>query len=278
MGPYSQAIAMLTPKKQKSQGGQFLALLREVRKTLDGYADYLAKKNGIPRDARPRFLLSVAAPTGESNYKNIPPREVAEELDFVSLMGYDFAGSWDKTTGCASNLAPSKSNPKSTPFDTESVIQNYLRTGVPSSKLNLGMPLYGRAFTNAVGLGQTYNGIGKGTWEAGMYDFKDLPLNEANEYWDQEAYATYSYDNSTGMLVTYDTKDLALAKTKYIKKNGLGGGMWWEVSGDKTSEGSIISNVANELSGVDGKGIESKLNWLCYLDSSYDNVKSRFKA
>jgi hypothetical protein len=106
------------------------------------------------------------------------------------------------------------------------------------------MPLYGRAFTNTAGLGQPYKGLGAGTWEAGVYDFKDLPLAGATEYWDQVAYATYSYDNATGMLVSYDTLDLALTKVDFIKQNKLGGAMWWEVSGDRNDSGSIISGVS----------------------------------
>jgi GH18 family chitinase len=106
------------------------------------------------------------------------------------------------------------------------------------------MPLYGHAFTNTTGLGQPYNGNGKGSFEAGIYDFKDLPLEGATEYWDEEAYATYSYDNSTGMLISYDTVELALTKVDYIQQNKLGGAMWWEVSGDKTGGGSIITNVS----------------------------------
>jgi chitinase len=159
------------------------------------------------------------------------------------MQAYDYAGSWDNVTGHASNLAPSKSNPKSTPFNTESVIKYYVANGVPSNKINLGMPLYGRAFTNTAGLGQPYKGVGTGTWEAGVYDFKDLPLAGAREYQDDEAMATYSFDNSTGMLISYDTVKMALKKVDYIKQHKLGGAMWWEVSGDRNDTGSIVSNV-----------------------------------
>jgi chitinase len=124
------------------------------------------------------------------------------------------------------------------------VIKEYIAAGVPSIKLNLGMPLYGRAFTNTAGLGQPYKGVGQGTWEAGVYDFKDLPLAGAHEYTDEEAEATYSYDNSTGMLVSYDTVKMALTKVDYITQNNLGGAMWWEVSGDRNDSGSIISSVS----------------------------------
>ncbi|KAH5214995.1 hypothetical protein HBI62_181820 [Parastagonospora nodorum] len=260
------------------QGREWLALMQEVRQALDTYADDLSRDKGYAKEARPHFLLSIAAPAGADNYNKLPLREMAEVLDMVNLMAYDYAGSWDNVTAHASNLAPSKSNPKSTPYDTNSVISHYISAGVPSSKINLGMPLYGRAFTNTAGLGQPYNGIGKGTWEAGVYDFKDLPLQGATEYFDREAYATYSYDNSTAVLVSYDTVDMALAKVKYIKQNKLGGAMWWEVSGDRNDSGSIISNVVREMSGADGRGIESKPNWIYYPDSQFDNVKGGFKG
>lgn len=120
----------------------------------------------------------------------------------------------------------------------------YLASGVPASKLNLGMPLYGRAFTETDGLGKAYNGIGTGSWEKGVYDFKDLPLRGAKEYYDDEAGATYSYDEETRMLVSYDNVDMAMRKVEYIKKNNLGGAMWWEVSGDKKGEESIITNAS----------------------------------
>lgn len=124
------------------------------------------------------------------------------------------------------------------------MIEAYLAAGVPSAKLVLGMPLYGRSFANTDGPGQPYDGVGKGTWEAGAYDFKDLPLPESKVYYDDQAKATYSYDNATRMMISYDTVELALLKVDYIKKHKLGGAMWWEVSGDLTDNRSIIANVS----------------------------------
>jgi chitinase len=39
-----------------------------------------------------------------------------------------------------------------------------------------------------------------------------------------------------------------------------------------------LAQVVSKMSGSDGKGIESKANWLHYPDSMYDNVKNGFKA
>lgn len=204
----------------------------------------------------------------------MPLRELSQVLDFINLMAYDYTGSWEKTSGHAQNLYKSNSNPDSTPYNTHDVVQAYFNAGVTPSKINLGMPLYGRAFTNTAGLGKPFNGNGKGSWEAGVYDFKDLPLPGAQVFYDQEAGATYSYDKGTGMLVSYDTVDMALKKTDWLKKTGLGGAMWWEVSGDRYDGTGLIDNVVASLRGSDGNGIQQRSNWLRYPDSEFDNIKA----
>lgn len=256
------------------QGGQFLDLLKAIRSALDAYADTLIFEDDHGSSEQPHFELSIAAPAGESNYKNMPLGEISKVLDFINLMAYDYAGSWDKTSGHAQNLYKSNSNPASTPYNTYDVVQAYFDAGVAPSKINLGMPIYGRAFTNTAGLGQPYNGNGKGTWEAGVYDWKDLPLPGATVYYDQEAGGTYSYDNSTGMLISYDTVGMALKKTNWLKKSGLGGAMWWEVSGDKYDGSGLIDNVVASLGGKDGSGMQQQSNWLRYPDSKFDNIKA----
>jgi chitinase len=101
-------------------------------------------------------------------------------------------------------------------------------------------------------LGLPYNGIGLGSFEAGVYGFKDLPLAGAVEMYDSEAGASYSYHEGSGMLVSYDTVDMALKKVDYVKKMGLGGAMWWEISGDKNGTGSIVTNVSTPAEGAMG--------------------------
>lgn len=36
---------------------------------------------------------------------------------------------------------------------------------------------------------------------------------------------------------------MARRKAHYIKQHQLGGAMWWELSGDRSDNGSIIANV-----------------------------------
>lgn len=69
-----------------TQGGQLLALLREIRSKLDEYADTLVYGDDYGNEEKPKFLLSIAAPAGEKNYRNMPLKEIAEVLDFINLM------------------------------------------------------------------------------------------------------------------------------------------------------------------------------------------------
>lgn len=72
--------------QSKEQGNLFLLLLREIRRALDDYADYLGQDKGYAKEARPHFLLSIAAPAGADNYGNLPLRDMAETLDMINLM------------------------------------------------------------------------------------------------------------------------------------------------------------------------------------------------
>lgn len=253
------------------QGQQLLLLLQEVRCAMEAYADQLASSN--PDGTRPHFVLSIAAPAGESNYKNMPLGALAQVLDFINLMAYDYSGSWEKHASHQAALFPSTSCPPSTPFNTDAVVSAYTAQGVPASKLVLGMPLYGRAFANTTGLGQGFQGTGAGSWEQGVWDYKALPQAGATEHYDDEAGASYSYDGSTKTLVSYDTLDMARRKAAYVKERGLGGAMWWELSGDRQDAGSIVQNVANDFG-----TLEQGLNCVYYPDSQYENLRKGFAA
>ena len=165
-------------------------------------------------------------------------------LDFWNLMAYDYAGSWDQNAGHQSNLYPSKSDPSSTPFSTAKAVEYYKTQGIASTKIVMGMPLYGRAFASTDGAGQPFSGIGEGSWEKGIWDFKALPQQGAKVIMDKDVGASWSYDAEKRLMISYDTAELAKQKAQYIKKENLGGGMWWEASGDKKGGDSLIGTVS----------------------------------
>jgi chitinase len=228
--------------QNETQGRQLLALLKEIRVAMDNYARSLTQYGNQPH----HFELSIAAPAGKSNYKNLPLRELSQNLDFINIMGYDFSGAWDKVSGHQANLYKSKSCPSCTPFAMDDVVNDYIGAGVSPEKIVYGMPLYGRAFADTDGFGKPYSGVGPGSWENGIWDFKVLPQPGAKEYYDKESGASYSYDNNSRTLISYDTVGSAITKTQYLQSKGLGGAMWWELSGDKPNvQDSIVHNVSH---------------------------------
>lgn len=138
------------------------------------------------------------------------------------------------------------------------------------------MPTYGRAFLTTDGLGQPYQGVGSGSWQIGVYDDKELPLEGAEIFYDEEAEATYSYDSQEKMLVSYDTVEMVERKARWIQTEGLGGGMWWESSADNHGNESLVANVVKILTGPEGNGMQIRYNCLNYSGSQYENLRKGF--
>ena len=239
----------------------FVLLLKTCRQALDDYAAQSAPGY--------HFLITIAAPAGSQHYSVMDLPAMDPLIDAWHLMAYDYAGSWDSTSGHQSNLYSNGNNPQSTKFSTEQAVRDYMARGIPSDKIVLGLPLYGRAFEATEGLGQSYNGIGPGSIQAGVYLYKDLPRPGAKEMYDDVAQASYSYDAITKELVSYDTVDSALAKAKYLVQRGLGGAVFWEASGDKSGGKSLVSTVAGHM----GK-LDTERNLLSYPASQYDNIRA----
>ncbi|GAB1310516.1 Chitinase 4 [Madurella fahalii] len=243
-----------------AQAQDYVLLLRTCREALDAYAAEHAPGY--------HFLLTIAAAAGPQNYNTMDLAAMDPLLDAWHLMAYDYAGSWDSTSGHQSNLYASAANPASTKFSTEQAVRDYLAHGVPAHKLVLGLPLYGRAFEATTGLGQPYSGIGEGSIQSGVWLYKDLPRPGATEMYDDVAMASYSFDAQKGELISYDTIRSAVAKAGYVVGKALGGTVFWEASGDKTGEGSLVATVAEVM----GK-LDKSVNLLSYPVSRYDNIR-----
>ncbi|KAF9115783.1 hypothetical protein BGX27_006394 [Mortierella sp. AM989] len=240
----------------------YVSLLRELRQAMDQYA--AEKGDPVP------YLLTGAMPCGESQYSLLRLNEMNQYMDAFYLMAYDLAGSWSDAAGHQSNLYGGQ-------VSVHKAVQHYISQGIPSHKVVVGMPIYGRMFQNTDGVGQKFDGIGAGTWEQGVYDYKQLPLPGAVEYYDSESVASYSYDSTKRELITYDTPLVIDRKAEYIARHQLGGAMFWESSSDQTE------NPDRNLIGAVTKGLrrhaplDSSLNHLSYPTSVYDNVRNGFQ-
>lgn len=156
--------------KSNAEAEDLLKLLQATREELERYSAELK--------GHPHLLLTIACPAGPWAYEVLKLGQMDKYLDFWNLMGYDFAGSWDQTAGHQANIFPSVKDPKSTPFSADAAIRHYIKQGVHPSKIVLGMPLYGRAFQNTPGPGHPYSGVGEGSWENGIWDYKVCAFHE----------------------------------------------------------------------------------------------------
>jgi chitinase len=225
----------------------YTLLLRELRRQLDA--------RGV-LDGR-KYYLSIASPGGDDKIRNLEPAGIAEACDWINIMTYDFAGGWNKTTGHQAPMFSPEgrdaANP-STLWSVDGAVRQFLEAGVDPKKLVVGVPFYGRGWTGVPaadsGIGQISTGLPAGSYEAGIYDYKDLVgMIQAQPgvypVWeDTKAEAAFVYAPSAdGLWVSFDDTQIVQRKVDYIKELGLGGAMFWELSGDTADPSTSLLEV-----------------------------------
>ncbi|KAK0392462.1 hypothetical protein NLU13_1957 [Sarocladium strictum] len=248
--------------ENKQQGDNFVLLLKACRVALNNYAT--RNKQSY------RYELTVAASAGYAKYSLQNLKGMDSYLDAWHLMTYDYAGTWDTTTGHQANVFKDTRNPLATKFDSDSAIRDYISRGISPGKIVFGLPLYGRSFGNTNGLGKPFSGPGRGPLEAGMYLYKNLPASGARPTFDSKTGGTWSYNSATKELVSFDGPKSANFKADYIIKKGLGGSFFWEATGDKQGAQSLVGVMANRFQGR----LQRKQNMLSYPESQYANIKN----
>lgn len=220
--------------QNNNEADNYTLLLKEIRSTLDDYQ----KKNSVDP-----FLISVAVPAGPEDYKKLKLKDMNNYVDFFYLMTYDLAGDFDDVTGYQSALYNGGK------MDVNQAIKGYQNGGVPSKKIVMGIPVYGRGFSNTQNkIGASFHGVPKGEGDdEGMYAYKHLPQPNAVEHYDADKVASWSYDEGKKEFVTYDNPAAVEAKCDYIQKNGLGGAMLWEISEDADGKRSLLDTIYGKI-------------------------------
>ena len=137
-----------------------------------------------------------------------------------------------------------------------------------------------RTFQSTNGPGTSFSGTGEGSWENGVWDYNVLPRPGAEEQLNASLGASWSYDPASKTMVSYDTVAVAEIKADFIKQGRLGGGMWWESSGDRggkaanKADGSLIGTFVDRVGGV--AALDQSPNALEYPESKYDNLRAGF--
>lgn len=232
-----------------------------------------------------RFHLSVATPAFEEKLKVLLVSKMNPYINFWNMMTYDYYGEWSEYTGLHCNLyngitqkktglqVQYKHDSKSydeTSLNADSAIE-YMRKryNIPTSKLVLGMAMYGRGFTQVSVstqgssllpmydpnsfLGKTFKGVGgESEGEPGIWLYNQLPIPNSKEMFEPNHVAAYCVDMKNKILVGYDNVDSTKVKSEYIISNGLAGTFWWESCGNTWNDNnrSLVNAYVDKIKKV----------------------------
>ncbi len=217
--PVSGGLATNTRRPEDKQN--FTLLLKTLREMLN-------KQEAI--DGKD-YVLTFAGAAGSWYLKNIELMEINKYIDYANIMTYDIHGSWEPLTNFNSPLySIDPLQPYKISLDT--TITEWLNTGFPKEKLNMGVPFYGYIYKSVAninqGLYQTYSGIA-------TISYANIAGNYINtpgyvRYFHETSKVPYLFNGST--FITYEDEQSMAEKASYVTSKGLGGIMIWELSQD----------------------------------------------
>jgi len=205
-----------------AQGRDYVALLQSIRRALPS----------------PRYALTSALPVGAYCLRNIDLRAAAVVLDYLNLMGYDFAGPWTDVCGNHAQLFPPE-GPTNNPILRTSCsggVQFLRAAGFPDEKVLLGIPAYARYFPGAQGTGHPFKKI-----DAGEIEYRELPAEWiANAIVDTKLCAAHIVDAKSKGFVSFDVPATVRMKAEWVKCQHLGGLFYWTGVGDCVGKNSLV--------------------------------------
>lgn len=209
----------------------FTLLLEELRRALD--------RQGR-RDGK-QYVLTIAGAANGGYLHNIEPQAVAELVDHVFLMAYDFHGPWDAYADFNAPLYAPSDGPPRYRASVDDGVSAWLARGVPAEKLVLGMPLYGYIYQGVDrrngGLYSRFDSARSVSWDKVKGEY--LNRSAYRQFRHQEAGVPYLYGSRS--FLSYDDPDSIAAKAELARRRGLGGVGFWELSQD--TAGDLIQSA-----------------------------------
>ncbi len=196
--------------------------------------DFIALAQAL-RQARPNMLLSVPVNWVSSNLAATPDPfygDIAPLFDQINIMSYAMADGWGgwlswhtaALTGSAGN----------TPSSIDTSVEFYLRSGVPRTRLGLGIPFFGSCWQGVTGPRQSGGfvvaGDGTITYRHIVLDYYD----PGRHNWDAEALvpwlgAANAFGPAQCTFLSYDDEQSIAAKGAFARRLGLGGTIIWTI-------------------------------------------------
>jgi chitinase len=211
----------------------YTLLLAEFRRQLDEQGKVTGKRYG----------LTAAIGAGKDKIDAIEPAKLAQYLDWMNVMSYDFHGAWTAVgpTNFHAHLYADPSSGVDREYAGDKAITNLVAAGAPPDKLLLGIPFYGRGWSgvgpgpNGDGLYQPATGAARGLVEAGINDYRVLKAVPGMRHIHPVTRQLYLY-TSEGEWWSYDDAQVLATKMQYVRDHGLRGAFAWALDGDANGE------------------------------------------
>ncbi len=224
------------PNHETVDGPNFAIMLETLRGALDAA--------GTGPDGEP-YLLTAAVNAGEDKINRLPLEDIHPHLDYLSLMTYDLNGAWQDMPAHNAPLYANDNDPRvvsneefSQNYNVDFAIDEFLRRGVPPSKLVMGLAFYGRAWVNVDG-----NTGYDPTNMPGLFGMgSNGTLDEESGYW-CECEPDYSlmpepmWNDDGGGLLSDNAN-----QTPGASADGLGSGSWDEAVFDYDDVQNVLLN------------------------------------
>lgn len=172
---------------------------------------------------------------------------ISNYLDHVNVMTYDYHGDWSNVTNFNAPFDSPPEGPSSSSWNTTSHMQHWASKPIANDKLLMGMPFYGRSYTGVAGTNDgLFNSFDSATSET-YYDIVQniKPQSDYEYHWHPDAQVPWLYSAAEDTFVAYDNVDSITNKVDFVKNNGFGGAMCWELSQDPSN--TLISTMHDRL-------------------------------
>jgi len=190
--------------------------------------------------------------------------DIANLVDQYNLMSYGIGTTWSGNGWLSWFSSPIAGATGSTPRDLSSSIDAYVRSGVPRSRIGIGIGFFGVYF------GPKVTAPRMSTEKNAIFETDDVALRYSElvrmgyltngDYrWDevaQSSYRTYnggytppkSKRNKAGFLTYEDARSIG-AKARWVRQTGLGGTILWAVNYDYLPDGTspLMAAVKQEF-------------------------------
>ena len=190
----------------------------------------------------PPLLLTMAAPANNYWGRWIDLERLADDLDLIGLMTYDYHGAWSDHAGHNSPLFAEAGDAGGS---VDATFAYFRERQVPAGKLLVGLPFFGSSF-DCGAWGQSFT-------KSEHYSYGEimaLPSAEWTLAWDAVAQVPTMRRPDGTKIISFDDRRSIALKCQYVKDNQAAGVIIWEMSQDSRSGKPELLEVAGKSFGA----------------------------